>query len=304
MFKRGLNKIIFQITWVGRVILTKLGIKRRYKIDGVSIKLDYTHRLTDYQKYMRFYDRFLPHFIQYLPSKSTVVDIGANVGDTLVAMVSKKSDLEYVCIEADLKFYEDLVDNLLILKKQNQNLNVHTVNKFVGKEIDNVKLEVTKGSEVSSHGSPGGDIRSYTLESILFEIGINSNNLSLIKTDVDGYDYDVLSSAYGVISNNPALFFECFYDNQEQLNGYKNLFSDLKLKGYENFSFFDNYGQFICTVDGIEEVNDMLNYVARQKFYKGTKSFHFYDVLAFNNKNSDYIKKAIEDYKKKLEETA
>ena len=120
MFKRGLNKIIFQITWVGRVILTKLGIKRRYKIDGVSIKLDYTHRLTDYQKYMRFYDRFLPHFIQYLPSKSTVVDIGANVGDTLVAMVSKKSDLEYVCIEADLKFYEDLVDNLSILKKQNK----------------------------------------------------------------------------------------------------------------------------------------------------------------------------------------
>ena len=296
MLKKIILKIILIIKWYGRVIFTKIGIKRRYKMGGVYINLDYTHRLPDHQKSHRFYDRFLPHFVQYLPSGSTVVDVGANVGDTLVGMVGKKTDLEYVCIEAAPEFYNDLIDTLSNLKVQIPKLKVHTINKFVGKEIDNIKLEVSEGSEGSMHATPGGNIRSQTLTSILSDIGIDSNNLSLIKTDVDGYDYDIINSAYDVISKNPPLFFECFYDNEEQLNGYKNLFPDLKSRGYEKFSFFDNFGQYICTVESIEEINDLLNYIARQKFYGGTRSFHYYDILAFSDQNSEHIKKAMEDY--------
>ena len=38
--------------------------------------------------------------------------------------------------------------------------------------------------------------------------GINFKDISLIKTDVDGFDYDVIRSANEAILNNPFLFLE------------------------------------------------------------------------------------------------
>ena len=296
MIKQNIIKTILKIKWYGRVVLTKIGIKRKYKMSDSYIMLSFTHKLPDYQKSYHFYDRFLPHFVQYLTSGSTVVDVGANVGDTLAGMVGKKNDLEYICIEAAPEYYKALIDNLSYLKLQFPNLKVHTVNKLVGKEIDNVKLEVFKNYEGSMRATPGGNIRSHTLDRILSDNGINTNNISLIKTDVDGYDYDVIKSAQDTISKNPPLYFECFYTNEEQLNGYKNLFFDLKSKGYKKFSLFDNFGHYICTVQNIEEINDLLNYIYRQNFYDQTTTISYYDVLAFSDKSNKLIKKVIEDY--------
>jgi len=288
-----IKKITRKLLWFSRFFLAKFGVKRRYMIGNVYIKLDYTHNLPDYQKEHRFYDRFLPHLVKYLPSHSVVVDVGANVGDTLSGMAGKKTELEYVCVEADPKFYSDLKDNLVILKRQIPSLKVHSVNKFVGKEIDNVKLEGVGGTK---HAEFGGKIRSQTLGKILSDINVKSDSLSLLKTDVDGFDYDVIRSAYDTLAKKPFLYFECQYDNENQLSGYKELFRELKNKGYERFSLFDNFGQYICTVENIEELDDLLDYVARQNFYDGSRSYFYYDVLAFSAEDSDQIKKIIEDY--------
>jgi len=40
----------------------------------------------------------------------------------------------------------------------------------------------------------------------------------------------------------------------------------------------------------------LLDYVARQSFYDGSRSYFYYDVLAFSAEDSDQIKKIIEDY--------
>ncbi|MEI7464384.1 MAG: hypothetical protein WCJ87_03490 [Burkholderiales bacterium] len=52
----------------------------------VSILMPKNHRLAEYKKRHRLYDQFLPHLARYLPTGGVVVDIGANVGDTLAAM--------------------------------------------------------------------------------------------------------------------------------------------------------------------------------------------------------------------------
>ena len=52
-----------------------------------------------------FYDKFLPHFSEYLPSDTAVIDVGANVGDTVVGMCQKNPRLQYVCIEANNDYY-------------------------------------------------------------------------------------------------------------------------------------------------------------------------------------------------------
>ena len=107
-----IHKIIQKLNWYFRTLLTKLNIKRKYLIGNSYLKLDYNSRLPDFKSSFLDYDRFLPHFVKYLPANSSVVDVGANVGDTLFEMVNANSNLEYICIEADGNFYKDLKINV------------------------------------------------------------------------------------------------------------------------------------------------------------------------------------------------
>ena len=75
------------------------------------------HALPEYKKFHKNYDRFLPHLVKYFNSaKYTVVDIGANIGDSLAGMIEKNSKLNFICIEADNNFYDYLKKNLQIIK--------------------------------------------------------------------------------------------------------------------------------------------------------------------------------------------
>ena len=147
-------KIYVRIFWIIRVFLTFLGLKRKYLIDNVSVRIDFTHRLPDYQKDHLKYDKFLPFFSKFLPSNTIVVDVGSNIGDTVVAMSQKNTNLEYICIEADKNYYNDLLQNIKALKRHFPNVKIHTYNKFVGKFLDNVSLK--KGTEGTNTAVEGG----------------------------------------------------------------------------------------------------------------------------------------------------
>ena len=84
-----LRIILNKIDWYKRVLLTILNIKRKYDIKGYKIKLDYTHLLPDYKNDNPYYDSFLPHLVKYLPAKSLVIDVGANVGDRVGFVVGE-----------------------------------------------------------------------------------------------------------------------------------------------------------------------------------------------------------------------
>ena len=100
-----LNKILNKFNHLKNILLGKLHIYRVFKINDYSIQISYLHKLQDLQRNYPYYDKFLNHFVKYLPSGSIVVDVGANVGDTLLSMVSSNSKLEYLCIEADDNFF-------------------------------------------------------------------------------------------------------------------------------------------------------------------------------------------------------
>ena len=164
---------------------------------------------------------------------------------------------------------------------------------FVGKEIDNVSLE---GVEGSKRAKLGGEVRSKCLDVILSEFGIDAKDLSLIKTDVDGFDFDVIRSSYEVMSYKPFLYFECQYDNVHQLDGYRAVFRELKDIGYERFAFFDNFGQYICKLESIEEIDNLLSYLAKQIFNGGTRTIGYYDVLAYSLTSDDLVSRVLKDY--------
>ena len=288
------NKIINKFNHLKNILLGKLNVYRVLKINDYSIKISYLHKLQDLQKIYPYYDKFLNHFVKYLPSGSIVVDVGANVGDTLLSMISSNSKLEYICIEPDDKFFFDLEKNIQNLKKQNNTLMIKAVKELVGLEVNNVSLS---GSNSSKHAEPGkGLIKSKKLSTIFHELNLKSSRLSLLKTDVDGFDWDVINSSYDLLDGFPYLYFECFHDNEYQLNNYKKLFQNLKKKGYENFLFFDNFGKKICNVSDIKIIDQLLEYTKKGPEQLLAGSIVYFDILAYNNKVYNLIEKITEEY--------
>ncbi|MFK7891364.1 MAG: FkbM family methyltransferase [Granulosicoccus sp.] len=277
-----------------RVLLSKLGLKKKYGLNGSFIELDYTHSLPDYQKEHPSYDRFLPHLVKYLPDNSVVIDVGANIGDTLVAMVGSNSSLEYISIEADDEFFSDLEKNAELLRATNEKLKITTVKQLVGIDVDDVSLAGSGGTKYAVPG--GGQLKSKSLDKTLGELNIDQLSLSLLKTDVDGYDWDIIRSSYNVLKHCPYVFFECEYKNDSQLKEYKDLFDELITRGYTKFAFFDNYGQYICTTSAISHILELLAYVERQNLYNSTRTLYYYDILAHSLEHAQEFDRIIDDY--------
>lgn len=289
-----LPKLAYKARWYYRKFLVLIGVKRTYSINGSLIRIEHTHKLPDYQKTYPYYDKFLPHLAKYLPENSVVVDVGANVGDTLAGMASINSNLEYLCIEASREFFAYLSDNVRLLKSQKDGLRISLVNEFVGKDITNVSLDGKGGTKHAVVG--GGEIQSKEMLSILKDTGIAESRVSLLKTDVDGFDWDVLRSSYATLSHHPYIFFEWQYANSEQLGNYKETFGELIDIGYSRFAFFDNFGQYILSTDQLPEIFELLDYVMRQNAAQSTRTMFYYDVLAYPAAYTDAVAALIAEY--------
>lgn len=272
--------------------LAKIGIKKKYKIGNTYLKLDVNHLLSVYQACHPYYDRFLPHLCNFLEKGSVVVDVGANVGDTLVGMWDQNPNLKFVCIEADIGFYNDLLSNIDRLVRADPQAKIYPVNKFVGSAVSNVSLI---GSGGTKHAVEGGGIVSESLDTILADLNLDSK-VSLLKTDVDGFDYDVINSASKITDNNIKIYFECQYETDTQLNGYKNLLRDLVKIGYTKFAIFDNFGQFIATFGETKEMFELLDYVMRQNKGRSTRTFYYFDILAYGANDENQIAEVINSY--------
>jgi len=211
-----ISRITFELA---RYVRKLFGIDCRYLLGNVIIRLPPDHKLPVYQRKYKDYDRFLPHLVKHLASNSVVVDIGANVGDTLAAMVSANDKLRYVCIEADDTFFDYLQRNLKSIETVYPAVECRCIKAFVGKNIDNVVLEGVGGTKHAVITDIETGMNSRSLDRILSDVDFR--DISLIKSDVDGYDYDTIGSAGNILAAaDPILYFECMYDNEDQLRAY------------------------------------------------------------------------------------
>jgi len=286
--------LIHKFDWYKRIILHKIGIKRKYKISGYSLKIDYTSFLPDFEIQNPFFNKFLPHLSSYLPKDSFVIDVGANVGDTLFGMIGRNINIQYLCIEADPEFYSSLLNNIKILLDSNPNLRIFSANEFVGKDLNNIELGGSGGTKHALTGS--GKVQSKSISKILFDIKIQPERVSLLKSDVDGFDWDVIRSSYDSLSHRPYIYFECQFDDLNQFRNYQDMFQELISIGYKGFAFFDNLGQYICTADNLTQIFDLIDYIKRQNFHESTRTLYYYDILAFNANKVEEVGKIIEDY--------
>jgi hypothetical protein len=218
-----------------------------------------------YMQY-RLYDRFLPVLSRHLPN-GWLIDVGANVGDTAVG-IARESTHPILCIDASDECYGLLLTNTA-------NLNVRAVKALVGT------------GRYAKIARP--------LDCLLEENHIHEP--TLIKTDTDGYDADVILSGWHAINAaKPILFWENDFHNEQQANDLEKVYQQLSSIDYQHLWVFDNFGNLMLRDCGYGVLHDLNSYVASQHDHQCTRTIYYTDILAATDQHLHIVRKAICDY--------
>ena len=252
-FFRKFNKSLFYLKYnFKRQLRIFFKIDQIIYIDNKKIILPPGHLLSLYESVYPKYDRFLPTVIGKIKENEVIIDIGANIGDTLFRLLNINTRPYYYCIEADNFFFEYLQKNKKSLDVNIQN-KIILIKTFVGDQLQGNLSETTTGTKSLIESDLG--IKSKKLDDIIMEYKIK--NIKLIKVDVDGFDYNILFSAINELKiNKPDVFFEYMPLDELGKKNYLRLIEKLNEIGYSNWTMLDNYGSVIFENKGYAEVVD------------------------------------------------
>lgn len=258
-----------------------------------SVRLPPGHMLPVYQRKHPSYDRFLPVLAAHLPAGSTVIDVGANCGDTVAAMAAQNPHLHYLCIEPDAEFQRYLKTNIALMQALAPGLRIEAIMAMVGREVTTAGLE---GSGGSKHAVPGaGTLATTTLD----EIASSAERppIRLLKSDVDGFDYDVINSASELIGRDrPLLFYECQTADEAQRCGFERLLLSLGEAGYTRWTVFDNFGEVMLADTSPAQISQLMAYAWRQNQKRATRTVYYFDILAAGPADAALVDRVLDAY--------
>lgn len=252
---------------------------------GRSMRMPAEHPLPSLLHGYPQYNRALALGVSVLASSSsdrsqTVIDVGANIGETVAVIDQIVSEVFYLCIEAD----QDIARICKLNHRDNPRVQVEQC--FIGEQEGAlVRLEddgranpSTKLVDPAGSGEASSYNRLVRLDTVATPFAEAHGGLSLIKVDTEGYDFSVLRSGSSLISRyKPALYFEWYPDlliglNEQVWDG----FDYLKALGYEHFVFFSAQGNYYCHLSNPDHFTlHSLAATARQN-----KNLLYFDVFA------------------------
>jgi FkbM family methyltransferase len=272
-----------------------LGIESKCTFGPFSIVLPSDHTLPRSLKEHPLYDRFLPYLAGKLPAGSTVIDVGANCGDTLASMLAANQALSFACVEAHDTFFGYLEGNIQRIRSVLPNAAIKAIKALVGKEVVTAHMQSTKGSAHAVPGHGGQARTSRTLDEIVRESSLE--NVTLLKSDVDGFDYDVINSAEELLRRDaPILFFECYFGSDAQRQSYKKTLHSLQAAKYDDWVVFDNYGDVMLRTRDVAQIEQLFEYCWRQKSGRSTRTIAYFDVLCATERHASIVESAVSGY--------
>ncbi len=259
------------------------------KVGNYAISIPGNNPLFKHYQYFPDYNIELGKLAQVISKKypdSYLVDIGANVGDT-IAVVKSVIDMPVIAIEGDEFSYKFLVENSVLFK------NVHTINQFLGEKSEKATITTEKeGWNTTLIPSAAGEkmISLKTLDETLKENNFFSAEIKLIKIDAEGFDTIILRGATGtMMQHSPVLYFEYNRENMDLIgeNGLLTLFS-LTDAGYNKIAVFDNHGRCLIHTDLTQR--DILQQL--HNYADGIKGLiPHYDICIFHKSDNDLAEK-------------
>ncbi|TVP60718.1 MAG: FkbM family methyltransferase [Nodularia sp. (in: Bacteria)] len=260
-----------------------------YNIKEIPLRLPHDHALPLYQARFRLYDKFIALIAKHLPnSQDFIVDIGANVGDT-TALLLQYCLNPIICIEADKEFFSLMKLNLL-----DYNERITFVNSFVSKNTSNQVELVKNNGTAKAVETENKFIESHSLESIMIKLDIGK--CILLKTDTDGFDFEILLSSLSKIKEDtPILYWENEILSITDIELAKDLLNKLADMNYTKYMVIDNFGNPLI-YEGSSHFVEQINEYMLNNIYSQNITFHYTDIAAFPDKYSHLILPIASEY--------
>jgi FkbM family methyltransferase len=252
----------------------------RVKVGQKYLYMKAAHQLPVLKRHHPHYDTALPRLCSFLKEKQgylTLIDVGANIGDT-VSLVTDKVSGKFLCIEGDRQYF----DFLLLNTKDIPNVVCEHVLVSDEETLSKVSLVGIGGtSYVAAHSPDEDNYYSTTTVDKLLENHQDFCQANILKVDTDGYDYKVLRGCTKLINQSrPVLYFELSPWHLLSLGGEQplSIFEHLFQLGYSQALFYDNLGfpMMLINISRLEIVSQLINYAS-------IKNNFYYDVLLFND---------------------
>jgi FkbM family methyltransferase len=171
-----------------------------------------------------------PAFLRkYLRSGEIVVDVGANVGTTVLAAAVAVGETGHVhAIEANPRVFRFLIQNVELNGFQN----VHAQNVAVGAEDGVVQFSDGMWDDVNRVVSDGEiEVPLRPLDALVTEAVVH-----LLKIDVEGYELKVLEGARALLSRTHCIYVESCEDAFRSYGyGTQEMLGTLRESGFEVF---------------------------------------------------------------------
>jgi FkbM family methyltransferase len=253
-----------------------------YQISSQYLQMPLSHALPIVRQRHPDYSQNLARLASCIQTKYPdlkVIDIGANIGDS-VFIIRNKVSCPILCIEGDPVFFKILQTNTADCK----DLVIKQV--FIGDNdvIANKELVVVSGTAHFIDSSNSTEFKK--LSSVLHEES-QFSQAKLLKIDTDGFDLAIIRGSIDFIeSAKPILFFEYdpFFLRNQKEDGIS-IFSLLQALGYHSIVIYDNFGRYLIslTLTETNQIADMHGYLLNRL------GDYYYDICAVQAADLDII---------------
>ncbi len=292
MIRGLLNKIGYDVVKVNVHSESKAGKIKRVKVGRFMIDMPGNSTQISTYKYQPDANSQLGRLSACIAQKYpglAVIDIGANMGDT-IAIIKSAIDIPVIGIEGDDIAYSFLEKNT------SQFRDVFPVKEFLGEKTETISVALEKsGWNTTIIPSEKSDkkITLKTLDEILEEPRFSSRTLKLLKIDTEGFDTIIIRGATEMIQKyQPVIYFEYNRSNMEAIgeDGLSTLLS-LEKYGYDSIIFFDNKGRYLLTApfSQRELIRELHNYSDEHK-----SGIAYFDICLFHQNDADIEKKFLD----------
>ena len=265
------------------------------------------HLLSDYQEDCPMFSRIIPYLGELAEElrreQGVIVDLGANVGDTVAALI-KHTNAVVLCIEPTDEYYHLLNKNLFVMNARER---IRTIQAFISNKKKNYQAIVSGGGTAVQQESSQSTIPTFSLPEVFAQCDITLDQVALIKTSTSGNDAGaVLSLGDSLREMNPVFYIETDMSMtadravlDSQLDAYLQMDDYLAAHDYEVCFIFDNFGNLLCK--GTPETMKYIHrYMYRMAMGKSNRTFYYLYVLACRKELeglcADAVGRYVEDY--------
>lgn len=268
-----------------------------YTIDirGKRLVLPVSHKLPIYIADYPLYDTLPARIADYLRTRDgmlLMVDVGANVGDTILACSKDKdkSSDGFLAVEANPEFVRYLKRNASDLEGF---VPVEAFCHSGNEKQTSVRIDSVGGTASITEMPEGLTLPKRTLDEILTQHS-KFRNFNFLKLDTDGNDFEVLKgSPKSISASRPIILMECYASgNANYVDDVLHTITSLAKAEYKTVIVYDNLGNYFCTFPA-DDPAFFLNALA----YQIISEFGYYDLLFLSEKDLGFVQKEKEFFR-------